>query len=401
MILTGSIGRRLLMRIVLLLFCCSFLACKSRQLSKMVLVTNTFDFSRKEVLALKVEQLKSLLKHQPEQAIRLRNAETGAYLVTQWLDNDLDGRSDELLFQAEVGPNGTTRYILLVDSTVKPAASGTMAYSRFVPERTDDYAWENDKVAFRVYGPDAQQRVEQHRENGTLSSGVDLWLKRTDLPVINKWYKGYLTDPSFYHTDRGEGYDPYHVGASRGVGGSGIWAADSLYVSKNFVRYKTIATGPLRTIFELSYAPWSKYEVREIKRISLDLGSNFSKFDIRLEGDRTIPNYTVGISLHKNEGEARLEKTAGYFRHHEQIDGVFLGEGIVLDPNLIDTAFLNRSKFPDQSNLLISIRPSAVISYYAGFAWAKSGQVNSAADWDRILQQQAQRIAAPLTISLK
>ena len=393
--------RKLVMRSTILLLCCGFLACKTSQLSKTVLVKNTLDFSRKEVVSLKVDQLKPLLKRYTEASIRMRNAKTGEYLVTQWLDSDEDGKSDELLFQVEVNANGTSKYLLLADSTVKPPAVSAMTYSRFVPERTDDYAWENDKVAFRVYGPDAQQRVEQHRENGTLSSGVDLWLKRTDLPVINKWYKGYLTDPSFYHTDRGEGYDPYHVGASRGVGGSGIWEGDSLHVSKNFVRYKTIATGPLRTVFELSYAPWSRYQIRETKRISLDLGSNFSKFDVHFDSDQPIPNYTVGITLHKNEGEARLERAAGYFWHHEQIDGVFLGEGIVLNPATVDTAFVHRSNVPDQSNLLIAIQPSAKISYYAGFAWAKSGQVANAADWDRLLQQQALRIAQPLVVRLK
>ena len=27
------------------------------------------------------------------------------------------------------------------------------ARGRFVPERRDDFAWENDRIAFRVYGP--------------------------------------------------------------------------------------------------------------------------------------------------------------------------------------------------------------------------------------------------------
>ena len=33
-------------------------------------------------------------------------------------------------------------------------------FSRIVPERIDDYTWENDKVAFRTYGPAAQSLVE-------------------------------------------------------------------------------------------------------------------------------------------------------------------------------------------------------------------------------------------------
>ena len=35
-------------------------------------------------------------------------------------------------------------------------AQEAMAFGRFVPEREDDFAWENDKVAFRVYGPNSK-----------------------------------------------------------------------------------------------------------------------------------------------------------------------------------------------------------------------------------------------------
>ncbi|WP_440431122.1 DUF4861 family protein [Pedobacter sp. SAFR-022] len=366
-----------------------------------VSVTNALDFPRKEITSIKKEQLPTNLRKSGEQDIRVKDKRSGKLLPLQWVDNDQNGTVDELLFPSELNARSISKYIIFLGAELPVPVSKSSTYSRFVPERTDDYTWENDRVAFRVYGPDAQQRTEQNRENGTLSSGVDLWLKRTDQPIINKWYKGYLSDPSFYHTDRGEGYDPYHVGASRGVGGSGIWLDDSLHVSKNYISYKTIAVGPLRTVFELVYAPWSKYGLRETKRISLDLGSNFSKFEVMLQADQQIPNYTLGITLHKNEGEAQLNEQAGYFRHQELIDGVFLGEGIVLDPATIERAFAHQSKTPDQSNLLIVTRPAKQITYYAGFAWEKSGQVRSGADWDGMLSKQAQIVAHPLVVTIK
>ena len=92
----------------------------------------------------------------------------------------------------------------------------------------------------------------------------------------------------------------------------------------------------------------------------------------------------------------------GWFSHHEIIDGVFIGEGIVIDPKVVDTAFANKSKTPDQSNLLVVTQPkNKVVSYYAGFGWAKSGQVKSAADWNELLQKQAEIIANPLAVSIK
>src|SRR5687767_4261811 len=53
-------------------------------------------------------------------------------------------------------------------------------YCRAVPERADDFAWENDLAAFRVYGPALRSKPE--------NSGIDCWLKRVEYPIIDKWY---------------------------------------------------------------------------------------------------------------------------------------------------------------------------------------------------------------------
>lgn len=365
-------------------------------------VKNNLDFSRNEVVAVSGKPLLDLVKGNKQQDLRIKKAGTSEFVVLQWIDYNQDGIGDELLFQAEVSAKATANYEVIFDGNITLLESQVTTYSRFVPERTDDYAWENDKVAFRTYGPDAQKRVEEKRPDGTLSSGIDLWLKRTDKSIINKWYAENVKKPGYYHIDHGEGYDPYHVGASRGTGGSGIWENNKLAVSKNFVSYKTIAVGPLRTVFELTYAPWSSYEVKEIKRISLDLGSNFSKFEITIDAQKQIPNYATGISLHENKGEVKINKKEGWFRHGETIDGVFLGEGIVMNPKLVSDAFSNVSKEKDQSNLLVITKPKEnKLTYYAGFAWQKSGQVSNQADWDTLLQKQAKLLANPLKITIK
>ncbi|KGO86757.1 hypothetical protein Q765_09010 [Flavobacterium rivuli WB 3.3-2 = DSM 21788] len=371
------------------------------QESLTVTIKNNLGIDRNEVVTINSKDITGFLKGKNEKDIRVKNNTTGKMEPLQWIDNDGDKNNDELLFMATVKPNSSAIYTLVSDASVPVPVSQITTFSRFVPERTDDYTWENDKVAFRTYGPDAQMRTEQHRENGTLSSGIDIWLKRTPLPIINKWYKGYLTDPMFYHSDRGEGYDPYHVGASRGTGGTGIWEKDSLLVSKNFVTYKTIAVGPLRTVFELSYAPFSPYQVKETKRISLDLGSNFSKFEVMHSSAKQVPNYATGITLHQNEGEAEVLTKEGVFAYHEKIDGTYLGEGIIMQPNIIEKAFVNKSKTKDQSNLIIVTKASPKLTYYAGFVWEKSGQGANKADWDALLKKQAQIIKSPLTVTVK
>ncbi|MFP9114567.1 DUF4861 family protein [Flavobacterium sp. RHBU_3] len=371
------------------------------QKSLTVTVNNKLNFDRTEVVGVSKKSLAAFLKTNKEESIGVKNKATGKYETLQWIDNDGDGVRDELLFVADVKAKSKAEYLLEDAKGNVVPATNVVAYSRFVPERTDDYTWENDKVAFRTYGPDAQQRTEQKRENGTLSSGIDLWLKRTPESVINKWYKGYQTDPMFYHKDRGEGYDPYHVGASRGTGGTGVWEKDSLLVSKNFVSYKTIAAGPLRTVFELTYAPYSDYEVKEVKRISLDLGSNFSKFEVSYTAKKPLPNYATGITLHNNEGQAEVFADKGIFVHNEKMDGTYIGEGIVMAPSIVQKAFVNKSKTKDQSNLIILTNPAGKVTYYAGFAWEKAGQATNNTEWNALLNKQAQVLASPLTVTVK
>lgn len=373
----------------------------SAQKSLSIIVKNNLDFNRNEVVAIKSSQMAGFLKGKKEKDIRVKSSSAGTLVPLQWIDYNGDKKNDELLFVAEVPAKGSVTYTLVSEPATPSPESKYTTYSRFVPERTDDYTWENDKVAFRTYGPDAQQRTEQKRENGTLSSGIDIWLKRTPESIINKWYKGYLTDPMFYHKDRGEGYDPYHVGASRGNGGTGVWEKDSLLVSKNFISYKTIATGPLRTVFELNYAPYSSYEVKETKRISLDLGSNFSKFEVSYASGKPVPNYATGITLHDKQGIAELHPENGIISHHEKIDGIYVGEGIVLDPKVIQKAFINDSKTKDQSNVIVLTKPAEMLTYYAGFAWGKGGQATNQDEWNAMLKRQSQVVANPLTVAIK
>jgi hypothetical protein len=74
----------------------------------------------------------------------------------------------------------------------------------------------------------------------------------------------------------------------------------------------------------------------------------------------------------------------------------------VLDPGLVDDALVHRSQTPDQSQILIATRPpNGMLTYYAGFAWVKSGQVTSVGDWEAMLKKQAQCLAQPLQIKIE
>ena len=105
----------------------------------------------------------------------------------------------------------------------------------------DDIAWENDRIAFRIYGPALQHNPKEHS-----GSGIDVWVKSVRKLVVNDWYHS-----KDYHHDHGTGLDMYEVGLSRGAGGLGVWDAGKLWNSKDWVTYKMLDKGLDECGFEL------------------------------------------------------------------------------------------------------------------------------------------------------
>jgi hypothetical protein len=365
-----------------------------------IVVRNPLALERKaETISIPVTKLKSVLSGSKN--IQVRDLTDGIILPVQWIDQDGDGIDDELIFQVNIGPRKEKRF-LLEESLEKNKEPGKKTYSRFVPERIDDYAWENDLVAFRTYGPKAQQIVEEGKPGGTLSSGIDCWLKRVDYPVIDKWYKK-NSDGGSYHKDTGEGLDNYHVGASRGCGGIGVWADDSLYVSRNFVSYKIVANGSIRTVFELTYAPWMAkgITVREKKQISIDLGSQLSRYEVTLQSNVPLPNATAGITLHDKKGETFMDPVQGWFSYWEPLEDSELGTGIVVDPAFLETYKDYRTGKKDLSQLYVILRAKeSKLVYYSGFGWKKAGRFNSSSEWNAYLADFSKRMRSPLEVQI-
>lgn len=380
--------------------------CSSEE-AKTITIKNPLGINREaETISIPVSDLKALESKYGIENILVRPAEQEEYLVTQLVDNDQDGKMDELLFQVDMEANEEKDFVVKgeIGGAALQPKSEAVAYSRFVPERTDDYTWENDKVAFRTYGPEAQRLVEEGEPGGTLSSGIDLWLKRVEYSIIDDWYKKNLESPGYYHVDHGEGYDPYHVGISRGTGGTGVWVNDTLWVSKNFVEYKTIAAGPIRTVFELTYAPWQAgdAEVTETKRISLDLGSNLTHFQVEVKTEGDVSDYATGITLHDKKGEVFTDKNAGWFAYWEPMDGSELGTAIVMNPEKVTDFTDHRVEAADKSHLLVLTDPAGgKVEFYAGFGWKKSGQFNSPDEWTEYLADFSKRLATPLEVNFK
>ena len=328
---------------------------------------------------------KTLLKNADLTTLGIREKGSNTYLVTQTVDTDGDGVMDELLFQPQIKAKSKKEFLVSTIAEADKPKSENYCYSRFVPERTDDYAWENNKVAFRTYGPTAQKMTEDNIKGGTLTSGIDGWLKRVDYPIINKWYEKHTTGVGSYHKDTGEGLDNFHVGISRGIGGIAIKIDSSYYTSKNFISWKTITTGPIRTSFKLTYADGDANgnKITETKLISLDYGSYLSQYQIALTGSKTA---AVGLTLHNKKGEISSNSKEGWITHWETLDDSEIGTAVVAPKNTLVSIDDYRTSKTDSSNLFTGIKvKNNTLNYYAGFGWKKGSLFQTQKEWETYL----------------
>ena len=273
------------------------------------------------------------------------------------------------------------------------------AFARFVPERSDDFAWENDLVAFRTYGPALRPGPE--------NSGIDCWFKRVPYPIIDKWYLedrlklpyGKVAKP--YHEDHGEGYDVYKVGDSRGCGGISVWADEKLYNSGTFIGHRVIENTPERVSFELDYASDFKGKIlRETKHITLIMGQRLFQCDSRftLDGAPAAKlDVAIGLCPQVKGTEPVFSPKTGAMLLWEKLDGYGLGTGIVIDPARV----VKMQPFTDaagqaQALCLARTDDTGGIRWFAGFGWEGQGDITTAGQWTAYLHTFAAKfIKAP------
>jgi hypothetical protein len=374
-----------------------FSSCSQKNSEQFIVVKNALDIERSyETIELTAE----FLKVDSLNNIGLKEVATGKLVITQLVDLDGNGTIDQLLFQPTIAPNSEATYEIVPISEVEKPKSIAYCYSRFVPERTDDYAWENNKVAFRTYGPTAQKMIEDSIPGGTLSSGIDAWLKKVDYPIINKWYEKTTIGTGSYHEDTGEGLDNFHVGVSRGVGGTAVKIDSTYYYSKNFTNWKTISAGPIRTSFVLNYANWDANGniISEKKHISLDYGANLSRFEIEVSGTDLL---AVGLTLHENDGESTQNNNAGWISYWQPHGNSELGSAIIVPNAQMVSSELYNTPLKDQSNLYAQIKVvDGKAIYYAGFGWKEAKEFSSKEVWEQYLKEFILKLNNPLEVML-
>ncbi|HEY5345395.1 MAG TPA: glycoside hydrolase family 88 protein [Verrucomicrobiae bacterium] len=326
---------------------------------------------------------------------------------------------DKLLFQVDLAPNETRTFYVLPNEmlpAVPPPIVKTMA--RYVPERFDDFAWESDRIAHRIYG---QALI---KAEGTISSGADVWIKKDRGLIVDMMYA-----TKHYHEDNGSFMDDYRVGKSRGCGGLGIWDGKKLFVSSNWKTWKLITTGPIRSEFELTYDAWDAGNgrmVSEVKRFSIDAGSWLTRVTSTISSEDKSP-LTIGIGLAERACPTnRVEFIAHdltegwltYWQPEDQPKGT-TAVAILLPKNSVKEFTNDNPDMPDakkhanvpqpthegyppiRTQLAVTqMEVGQPFSYYFGASWDRSGDFTNHFQWDNYIKRFAERRDQPLSVTV-
>ena len=273
-----------------------------------IIVTNNERVQRQELVEVSAQKLYQQLGVAQGASLVVKNA-LGQEVPYQLTYDGL------LLIDAAVRPCGTATYTV---TTGTPQKMKTFVTGKMYPERVDDIAWENDRTAYRLYGPALQR-------SGERAFGIDVWVKNTPDLEVEQRYKVELSNhariqqlikegkkdeakqleiETTYHFDHGYGLDCYKVGPSLGCGTPALMENGYLVMPYCYKDYKILDNGPLRFTVELTYNPTTaagQKNIVEHRILSLDKGSNFNKMTVWYEGLTKPIDVASGVVMHQED----------------------------------------------------------------------------------------------------
>jgi len=327
----------------------------------------------------------------------------------------------KLLIDVAVRPCGEAKYYV---SKGIPESMKTWAQGKMYPLRKDDIAWENDRGAYRVYGPALQQ-------SGEKSYGIDVWTKCTpDLDVEERYMKDFdgnvrkrelakagkkdeVNEESLkisFHLDHGTGLDCYNVGPSLGCGTPALMDGDKIIMPYCYKDYEILDNGPLRFTVSLTYNPVTikkDNQVVEHRVISLDKGSNFNKMTVWYEGLSKPCDLVAGVVIHSEDKESAVvgsdfvqyaDPTDNPAKHNFQIYVA------ALFPNGAITKKLMYDK-PEEGieghavGIVKNLKNDQKYTYYFGSAWSQY-DVRTQNEWQLRINEFLDAIHSPLNVEI-
>ena len=384
-----------------------------------VTVSNDLSFDRAEMVEVPISEVAKKVQLIDEEQYIVLDAEGNqvAYQITY---------DDNLLFPVNVKAGDKAVYTVAVG---EPIEAEPLVYGRHYPERVDDIAWENDRTAYRAYGPALQAKGER-------AFGYDAWVKRVPGLVVEQRYANELNPDTqaeiarlrkerkydeanelyhsvSYHVDHGNGLDCYKVGPTLGCGTAALMQGDAILYPYCWKEYEILENGPLRFTVKLTYNPLvvGKDTVVETRTISLAQGSQLNKTVVSYAGLSKAAPVATGLVIHPENPTAYvLEGDKGYIAYADLTDNVNNGNGIIyvgaVMPEKVTEA--KAQMFSDKeakergaSGHVLAIsnyKPDTEYTYYWGSGWSKYG-FDSMEAWTTYLDRYAQSVRNPLKVA--
>lgn len=339
-----------------------------------------------------------------------------------------------VLFPADVKAKSSTVYTVQV-GVPQESLFEMAVFGRKYPERVDDVAWENDRTAYRTYGPALQA-------NGERAFGYDVWLKRVPELVVEERYEKELNPATkaqidslrqigkgdeanalyqsvSYHVDHGNGLDCYKVGPTLGGGAAALLVDDAIVYPYCYVgEPEILENGPLRFTVKLTYAPTvikGDSVVVETRIISLDKGSQMNKTVVTYNGLSEATPIAAGIVIHPENPDAYTTQAAdGYITYTDLSDNIHNGNGeiylgVVFPYPMSDAKAVlfteeeSKTLRGGASGHVLAIgnyQPGMDFIYYWGSGWSKYGFANSE-DWNAYVAEFADKVRHPLAVKVR
>jgi hypothetical protein len=359
-----------------------FISCTTKEMK--VTVENPSNFDRlSEMVEIPVAEIKA----------QIALANDDVYVVTDSNGEVVPSQltfDGKLIFQSKLKAKETGTFTI---QPGKPQTFKAQTFGRFISERKDDFAWENDRVAFRIYG---QALVPIDGP----SNGLDVWYKRTSELIIDKWYEKDLAGIASYHNDNGEGQDDYKVGRTLGAGAMAPYTDNKLWLNENYVSQEVFENGPLRTTFKLTYKEVGVADktYSEARTFSIDAGSQLTKVIQEYGFTAQTP---VAAGLVKRGNDSIIVSPENDFIIYVEpfsqvVDQVYLA---LVFPGKFESTTIDACDNAASHVLAITTyQPNAPVMYYTGYGWSKFGFA-SLDEFQQYIQHFTEALQQPFIIN--
>lgn len=267
-------------------------------------------------------------------------------------------------------------------------------FARFVPERYDDFIFENNLIAGRIYG----EALESCGKGQITSPGIDVWVKTPGALVANERYRLELEEHQSYHKNWGNGKDCYKVGRSLGAGASAVLIDGAVQLpATNFRSWEILEDTPEKVVFVLNYPEWETEgeKIALSKKITVIPDTYFCKVEdtYTFSGEKgDVLEIAAGVNRHASQEilEAEIYENDRYaiWEHASDQSGEKDPESRIGVSVVVPGAEFCRPT-EDAGSALVGrkVKSGEPFVYYFGSCW-NGGNLKSAEEWFKVVRDQ-------------